>query len=352
MRDRTSVASAGGKRRAQVIAPDRRRAIARQAAEVRWQRQSKEMEMAGTLRRATHEGQLTIGDMILNCAVLEDGTRVISERGITKALGQTRGGDSLRRGQLAPGASARLPLYVAPLSLRPFISPSLTSALSRPLIHLQKRSGSRPVYGVEAVLLPEICNVWLKARDAGVLVEARKPLADKADLLMRGLAQVGVVALVDEATGYQWERDQNELQRILAAYISADLLPWTKRFPEDFYRELFRLRNWQYSPPSVARPKLVGKLTAELVYQKLPQGVLQELRAKNPTIKPGLRRYHLHRFLTQDIGNPHLEKQVVAVTTLLRAAPNWAIFKKLFDRAFPPLQPMLHGMDDVSETEV
>jgi hypothetical protein len=148
---------------------------------------------------------------------------------------------------------------------------------------------------------------------------------------------VGITALVDEATGYQEERDKQELQRILAAYIAKELLPWTKRFPDEFYENLFRLRGWQYRPLSVRRPLLVGKLTAQLVYEKLPPGVLDELRRVNPVDEETRRRKHKHhQFLTDDIGNPHLQKQLVAVTTLMKVSANWREFKRNFARAFPP----------------
>ena len=80
-----------------------------------------------------------------------------------------------------------------------------------------------------------------------------------ADILMRGLAHVGIIALVDEATGYQVVREREELHHILEAYINQELLPWSKTFPDGYYQELFRLRGWEYSPPSVKRPQMVGR---------------------------------------------------------------------------------------------
>ncbi len=151
---------------------------------------------------------------------------------------------------------------------------------------------------------------------------------------MRGFARVGITALVYEATDYEKIKDRDDLEKILEAYIAKELLPWTKRFPDDFYEQLFRLRGWQYRPISVKRPKYVGKLTNELVYEKLPQGVLIELRSKNPVTPKGYRRYRHFQFLTGDIGNPHLEKQVVSVTTLMKASNNWATFNRLFNRVF------------------
>ena len=90
-----------------------------------------------------------------------------------------------------------------------------------------------------------------------------------------------------------------------------------------------------------------GQLTNELIYRELPGGVLDELRRKNPVEKDGRRRYKHHQFLTIDIGNPHLEKQVTAVTTLMRVSPTWPRFKRLFDKAFSRAnQPRLPGMED------
>lgn len=191
-------------------------------------------------------------------------------------------------------------------------------------------------YGYEATVLADICDAVLAARKAGALQKRHEHIAEQCEVLVRGFARVGIVALVDEATGYQVERDRTELRRILEAYIAKELLPWTERFPKEFYRELFRLNGWQYDPVSVKRPRMVGKQTVELIYDKLPPGVLAELRSKNPVVyKGGTRKHRHHQLLTQDIGNPHLEKQVASVTTLMRVSNTWAGFKRLFDKAFP-----------------
>jgi hypothetical protein len=154
--------------------------------------------------------------------------------------------------------------------------------------------------------------------------------------LLDGLADIGIIALVDEATGYQAERDHDALQKILAAYINEELLPWQRRFPDSYYRELFRLLNWQYSPPQVKRPRLVGKITDDVIYKQLPPGVRDALRKKNPPNASGNRTRRHHQFLTEEIGNPHLQNQITAVTTLMRASKTRAQFNELFKTAFPP----------------
>jgi hypothetical protein len=276
--------------------------------------------------------------------------RVISEFSVARQLGRGTGGKT--RKLAATGDGPPMPMFLSGATLEPFVPPSLRLALSEPIV-FRGRSGQQR--GVNATLLPEICEVWLKARDAEVLQPRQHQIAEKADILMRALAHVGITALVDEATGYQEVRDRDELHRILEAYISKELLPWAKRFPDEFYKQLFRLRGWEYSPVSVKRPKIVGRITSELVYEKLPDGVVEELRLRNPVVSDdGRRKYHHHRFLTDEIGHPHLDKHIASVTSLMRASSSWQGFKRLFDRAFPPpvrqeeLPGMLEELDESS----
>lgn len=330
-------ASKGGKARAAKLSPKRRREIAQEGGLTKWSKRVESelsKEELAAMPRATHIGRLPIGDAVIDCAVLEDGRRVLSQRSVGRALGRKRGGSDWRIGKDEAGGG-KLPYFLIAENVKPFITNDLLVAASQPILY-RPLHGGQLAHGMEATLLPQVCDVWLKAREAGVLTRAtQQMIATKAEILMRGLARVGIIALVDEVTGYQYDRDRTELHRILSAYIAEELMPWTQRFPDSFYEELFRLKGWQYSPPSTKRPKMVGKLTARLIFEKLPPGVLGKLREKNPVIKPGYRRYKLHQFLTLDIGDKHLEKQVISVTTLMRVSRTWRDFEVLFGRAFP-----------------
>ena len=257
---------------------------------------------------------------------------MISEASVARQLGRGTGGKT--RKLTATSGDPPMPVFLSVAMLEPFVPPSLRLALSESVV-FRGRGGQRR--GVDATLLPEICEAWLKARDAGALRPQQYRIAEKADILKRTLAHVGITALVDEATGYQEVRDRHELHRILEAYIAKELLPWTKRFPEEFFRQLFRLRGWQYSPVSVKRPKAVGRIMSELIYEKLPDGVIEELGRRNPVVSDdGRRRHRHHRFLTDEVGHPHLDKHIASVTALMRASSSWQGFKRLFDRASPP----------------
>jgi len=223
-------------------------------------------------------------------------------------------------------------------ALKPFISADLASRASNPIIFYENGPKS---HGIPATMLPEICDVWLQAREAGVLKGKALETARRAEVLMRGLAHVGIIALVDEATGYQEVRERQELQLILSKYITKELLPWTMRFPHEFYQEMFRLKGWEYTSESRRkRPKFAGYLTKKLIYDQLPEGVIEEIKKLNPKRTEGTETSkgtyvkHHHRFLTKEIGHPHLDKLIASVTTLMRISPNWRKFEEHFARAY------------------
>lgn len=271
-------------------------------------------------------------DIVLSCAVLENETRVLSERTVIKALGGKRGGSHWKRMKENPDG-AYLPIYVSASNLKPFIDDNLALALNEPLLFLPK--GGQTAFGLKAEMLPEICDVWLKARDAKVLKGRQHQIAEKADMLMRAFAKVGIIALIDEATGYQYQRERFALNDLLAIYLSAERLKWAKMFPDIFYRLIYKLKGWPY-PSGTKRNPLIGKITNKLIYEKLPPGVLDELRRLNPVNPKTKRRSAKHfQHLSADIGQPDLRDHLLQVIALLKAAPNWRVFDRLFARAFP-----------------
>lgn len=320
-----------GLARAEILSPERRTEIARNAASARWSE--------GAIPTALRDGVLEIGEVKIDCAVLPDGMRVLSERALTKGFGGKRGGAHWRR-KMAGEVGADLPAFLSAKNISSNLPNDLVKALTNPILYRPK-SGGRTAHGVEATLLPKICNALLTLSDRKLLHPSQEEIAVQAGLLVRGLANVGITALIDEATGYQEIRPKDELRRLLEAYVSPEFLPWTKRFPDDFYRELFRLRGWAYDPLSVKRPQLVGYLTENVVYKRLPEGVLEELKKLNPKDESGRRRHKHHQFLTDEIGNPHLEKHVASVITLMKISATYKGFKKHLDKALPIPQAQL-----------
>lgn len=312
----------GGRARAAKLTPKQRSTAAREAAEARW----------GHSPVATHVGELIIGDARLECAVLDDGTRVLNQGTILTALGRA---STMGRRETTQGR----PPFLSAANLNPFVSRELRSGWD-PVEYKLPGQTVKSV-GYRAEILPLICEVYADAVSEGVLLPSQRAAARAAHVLYRGLARVGIIALVDEATGYEEVRARQELQKILEAYVQAEFRPWVRTFPDEFFKEIYRLQGWEFKPGTSRRTPQVGKLIKHYIYEQLPDGVIEELERLNPTNDKGRRSRKHHQFLTEGTGNAHLDRQISTVTTLMRIANNQAEFEDLFERAFPPPQPRL-----------
>lgn len=317
-------------------------ARARQGAAARW-------DDAEDVRFAIDEGVAQFGNLEFRCAVLDDETRVINGTEFMRVMGIYRSGAlSTRR---SDQDEIYFPLHLAYKNLRPFIldDADLVEALRVPIRYRSVKGSIAE--GIPALVLRRICSVWVRARNAGVLGSSQEKVADKAENLLNALADIAIISLIDEATGYQKRRAHDELQKILRAYIAPELLPYQSRFPLSYYEQIYRVMGWPYNAASTKRTAYIGKLTNKLIYDKLPPGVLPQLKRRNPVVGPSKRRKHKHfQFLTDTVGNVHLEKQIAAITTLLRATPdgNWQLFETLFNHAYPPAQgDLFKGLDVV-----
>ncbi len=333
----SSKQSRGGRARAENLNPQERSKIASDAAKARW------ADTPG-LPVATHTGKVKIGAASIPCAVLDNGTRLLTEHGITTALG-SRSGASKRLKRNSAEGGVPVPIFIAPQNVRPFITAELSEKLLKPIRY---KYGRQIMVGYDARVLRAICEVWLDARRAGALQDQQEERAFRAELLIRGLADVAIVALVDEATGYQADRDKDELQKILSAYISPSLLPWAERFPKDFFREMFRVFGWSWPVTTNGNyrgpvgPRYAGKLIKQIIYGNLPPGVLEELEKRNPHDAKWQRKSRMGSLLTEKNGHPHVEKLVAVMTTLFEISDNrtefWRHYNKKFKKADDQLE--------------
>lgn len=291
------------------------------------------------IKETPFTGKIRIMGKELDCAVIRETdrepVRLLSETTVTRLIGGKR--STLYDMQKALKTTGRrMPIYLPAAKLESFVDGDLRDKLENPILY--RRPGQRginPAHGVKAEVLADICDVWLKARDAGVLEGKEIRIAKTAEALMRALARTAIAALIDEATGYQDVRDRLALQRILEAYISKELMAWQKRFPDEFYEMIFKLNNWQWKGRSTNPPQIVGKYTKNIVYERLAPGVIQELERLNPPDAKGRRPNKHHQWLTVDVGHPKLNEHLASVMALMRASSNWMQFKRNLVRAFP-----------------
>jgi len=308
----------GGKRRAQVLSPEQRKAIASKAALVK----------AGH-PQATHSGVLKIGDLEVDCHVLKDGRRLLTQESFLVVMGRAakaKGG----HGVLSTVDST--PPFLAASNLKSLIDKEITESTT-PIEFISTKGVL--VRGYAAELLPQVCRVYLAARDQGIILASQRHIADRADMLVRALASIGIVSLVDEATGYQEVRDRQALQALLDKYLMAEYAAWAKRFPDDFFREMFRLKGWEYPTVSGGKPGVVGRYINDLVYERLAPGLLKELQERNPKNEAGNRATKHHQWLTPDTGHPALTAHIHATMGLMRVADSWDQLKSMMDKAFP-----------------
>lgn len=315
-----SIQAQGGRARAEKLSAEEKKQIAQTAAAARW-----------GLEQATHSGVLTVGTMSFPCSVLSDGTRILTQSDFMTGMGMYYSGWVAKN--KVGGATTDLPHFLNFKSLTPFIDRHLGD-LKSVVVKYRTERGSI-AHGIKAETIPKICEVWLDADEEVRLGDRQKEIAKNAKIIMRALAHVGIVALVDEATGYQEVRNKEALRALLDAFLQKEFAAWAKRFPDEFYREIFRLRGWEWNKLSVKRPILVGKLTNDIVYERLAPGVREELESRNPKDEKGRRKSTHHQWLTEDVGHPALAQHLHAIIGLMRASSSWKQFHDLLDKAFP-----------------
>lgn len=333
--------AAGGHARAESLSAEERSSIASAAAKRRWEDRRARDADRDSLPKVLegYSSTLDLAGAKIPCAVIEGPggiTRVLSENGITLALLGSRSGASKRLKKAFGESGETLPLFLAPRQLHKFITPDL---LDGPLKAIDYWDGTKVVRGYDASILPASCNIWLEAREKGALQDQQLAKAQKAELLARALAETGIIALVDEATGYQKVRPQNALQEYLKKIIREQLAAWVKRFPDEFFENIYKLRGWTWPGMKKNRYSIVGHYIRDLVYDRLGPGVLAELERKNPKDEKGNRSNKLHQWLTEDIGDPMLAQHLYTLIMFQRLAIKngygWQRFVQMVDQVLP-----------------
>lgn len=316
-------AAKGGRARANVLTPEQRSEIAREASRARWEKAGKppkieiEPDEAPTPETAEPDfpfsmftGTVELGEAKLEAHVLNDGRRVFASREVGRALrGTGTTPTSLTR------YLERLPGYV----------PGMFDDRT-----IRFRIPNYPAIGIgyEATLLIEICDMYLRARDEGTLKRSQRDLAKRAEIIVRSTAKVGIIALIDEATGYQKVREKRALQVKLQAFIADEMQEWVRTFPEEFWQELARLEGIRYSPKH--RPIRWGKYVMRFVYDSIDPDLGRKLRE----INPGPRHGQNHHQWLREYGRDKLHRQLGGVIAVMRGCKDMDEFRHAFARVF------------------
>jgi hypothetical protein len=296
----------GGEARAAALSEDERKDIARRAATARWSKATVDdslgdeivaddgleevLEPAADMPIARWRGTLNIVGLEVPCYVLDNGQKIIGRTSATELLTGIRGGGALEK-------------YIGVKALESFINKDLVLERLVPFRLLEVEGLEKAVKGLPADLMIEVCQGFVAALQASFdpaspypkMTDRQRQMAMKASIFLSACAKVGLEALIDEATGYQYERAEDALQVKLRAFIADELRAWEKTFPDELWAEFGRLTGWKGSLQS--RPKWWGKLVIEMIYDTQDPDIAEYLKNNKPP--PGV---HWHRQLTENIG--------------------------------------------------
>ena len=238
----------------------------------------------------------------------------------------------MKQGTAGRGGGDRLAKFIGTKALSGFVTDELARMITKPILF---KVGSSIAYGYEATILADICDAVLAARKADKLNYQQEHIAEQCEILVRGFARVGIVALVDEATGFQSARSADALAKILEAFVQTELRKWVRTFPTEFYQHLCRLRDVQFPPTKNNFPPYFGHLTNNIVYERLAPGVKAELKRITPRDEKGRHKDKLFQRLTEEVGHPRLREHLASVVALMKISPDWTTFERHLDAALP-----------------
>lgn len=148
--------------------------------------------------------------------MLDTGERVISTRAAVKAITKTDAGN--------------LGEYLSVQALQGYVD---KDRVIGGVIEFNIPGTQFKGRGIKAEDVIDICNGYVAAWSAEKLTtERQKQIAMNCAILLSSCAKLGLIALIDEATGYQYERAEDALQVKLRAFIADELRDWEKTFPE------------------------------------------------------------------------------------------------------------------------
>lgn len=254
---------------------------------------------------AKWRGKIDLGGDELDVYVLDTADRVISLRSAVKSIADADSGD--------------LAKFIGVSSLKTFINNDLILA---ELLDFAIPGTQFLGRGMTTEHFELICRGYVQALyEKAPLTERQREIAIKCAVLTAGLTRTGLDALIDEATGYQYERAEDALQVKLRLFIAEELRAWEKTFPDELWEEFGRLTNWK--GPLNSRPKYWGQLVIELIYDTLDPDVAKYLRENRPP--PGI---HWHRNLTENYGVKRLVSRCYEVVGLAKSCEAMGELKK------------------------
>lgn len=188
---------------------------------------------------------------------------------------------------------------------------------------------------IDCRVITDFCRVMLQLREIGKIKGQYLKYAQNCERFMVGLADTGLAALIDEATGYR-KRKKDEYRQLFLSFIREEHSDWVKEFPDTFFDGIYKVYHVGRSGRN--HPSFFGAFIAKYVYYPLANShgaILEKLREKDPVVSVHGRQYKLHQFLTREVGKPALKRHLDQVETILMLSPDKGAFKRNFKKVFP-----------------
>lgn len=277
-------------------------------------------------RVVKYRGELDLNGIKIPCYVLSDGTRVISGFAMQKSL------KMIDEDEARPSGT-RLARYLNQKTLNPFFSKYLGDGQLEPLKCID---GEAIINGYKAEVLADICDAFLEARKNITLSPRQEIIAAQCEILMRAFARLGIIAMVDEATGFDKVKTdvKDKLQTFLNQFLMKEAAKWVKTFPDEFFMDIYKMKHWDWQSTR-KMPGVMGNWIRDIVYERIAP-ILPELEKLNPKNANGHRSKKFHQFLSREEGLPKLKEYFASIHTIVVMSDyDWNKFKVNLDKVHP-----------------
>lgn len=244
----------------------------------------------------------------MQCSVLAGEVRFIHQQGILDAFGITTGGSR-------SVGSDQLSGFLAQDVFKSFVPNDLSQRTNSPLVIARKVGGT--AYGFEPSVVLALSKVFLAARRAGALRKNQLQYAERAELILEASADLGLTALIDEATGYRAFLADDAYRVKIAAFITEKEREWSNTFPAELYVQFGRLTGYAFDPTNFHTPPYWAQLNREFIYRRLDPDVEAWLAANRPNPQ---RRHNWHQSLTENFGLRQLHEVLWEVVGFAKSA--------------------------------
>jgi hypothetical protein len=302
MKKETVGRAKGGEKRAKVLSPEERKAIAMKGAAARWGEKPIQ-----AIRKGSFKEEFGID---VECYVLDDNTKtaVISQKGMGSALGLSARGNAF-------------PRFLESKSMKETIGAQLREKLAQPIKFQWSAGGAHgavTVHGSDATLLVDVCKAVVEAESKGLLDRQQIGVARQAHIILGASAKAGIKGLVYALAGYN--PTTQEVIEAFKLYVQEEAKRYEREFPNELYAEWHRL--YEIPIPERGKPWLFKNLTVRHVYYPLAKsnGKLFEL-LKALKAKDGDRQKKLFQFLNE-IGARALRMQLGRLLEMSESSPD------------------------------